>query len=92
MNTKYNNPEDEELINPSTFSTSQEEILVIKARAVREVEPLSATPWGSAASETSSQSIEKAQGASKKRRKSPGSFFKKPAAALTSVSDTEKMK
>ncbi|KAJ3610146.1 hypothetical protein NHX12_022240 [Muraenolepis orangiensis] len=61
LNTKYKEPEIEELINIATmldprFRTqhmSQEEILVIKARVFREVESLSVMPSGAAAPEKS---------------------------------------
>ncbi|KAK0132046.1 Zinc finger BED domain-containing protein 1 [Merluccius polli] len=106
---KYSDPEVADLINMASFldprfrtqHLSQEEILVIKARVVREGESVSAMPSGPAAatSETSPQSAEKAQGQAteenqrKKQRKSLGSFFKRKAATevSTSVSDTEKI-
>ncbi|XP_067270785.1 E3 SUMO-protein ligase ZBED1-like [Pseudorasbora parva] len=102
MNTKYSDPEVQKLINMATFLDprfrtqylSQEEILVIRARVVREVESLSVKPSdaGSATPGTSGESTKEAQSASKKQRKSLGSFFKKPAAEMTtSLSDTEKI-
>lgn len=102
MNTKYGDQEVQELINMATildprFRTqymSQEEILVIKARVVREVESLSAMPSdaGSSTPVMSSESTKEAQIASKRQKKSLGSFFKKPAAEITTtLSKTEKI-
>ncbi|XP_018956243.2 E3 SUMO-protein ligase ZBED1-like [Cyprinus carpio] len=102
MNTKYGDQEVQELINMATildprFRTqymSQEEILVIKARVVREVESLSAMPSdaGSSTPVMSSESTKEAQSASKRQKKSLGSFFKKPAAEITTtLSKTEKI-
>ncbi|KAJ3595234.1 hypothetical protein NHX12_004538 [Muraenolepis orangiensis] len=78
LNTKYKEPEIGELINIATvldprFRTqhmSQEEILVIKARVVGEVESLSVMPSGAAAPEKSPGSTGQAQSAPKKQRKS----------------------
>ncbi len=69
---------------------SQEEILVIKARVVREVESLSVMPSdaGSATPVTSAESTKETQSASKRQKKSLGSFFKQPAAEITSFSET----
>lgn len=61
---------------------SARDIMVIKARVVREVVFVSAMPSGSATSETSTESTEEAQSVSKKKRKSLGSFFNKPANLL----------
>ncbi|KAI7790592.1 putative zinc finger BED domain-containing protein 1-like [Triplophysa rosa] len=101
MNTKYGDLEVQELINMATILDprsrtqyrSQEEILVIKARLVREVESLSVMPSdaGSATPVTSAESTKEAQSASKRQKKSLGSFFKKPAAEMTSLSETEKI-
>ncbi len=78
VNTKYNDLEVEELINMASFldpcfctqHLSQEEILVIKAGVVREMESLSAIPSDPATSETSPESTGKVQSGSKKQRKS----------------------
>lgn len=101
MNTKHSDLEVQEMINMATildprFHTqymSQEEILVIKARVVREVESLSVMPRyaGSATPVTSAESTKEAQSAPKKQKKSLGSFFKKPAAEMTNLSETEKI-
>ncbi len=99
MNTKYGDLEVQELINMATildprFRTqyiSQEDILVIKARVVREVESLSvmSSDAGSTTPVTSAESTKEAQSASKRQKKSLGSFFKKPDAEMTSLSETE---
>ncbi len=72
---------------------SQEEILVIKARVVREVESLYVMPSdaGSATPVTSAESTKETQSASKRQKNSLGSFFKKPAAEMTRLSETEKI-
>ncbi len=47
---------------------------------------------GSATPVTSAESKKETQSASKRQKKSLGSFFKQPAAEMTSLSETEKIK
>lgn len=105
VTAKYSDPEVAEQINMASFldphfctqHLSQEEILVIKARVVREGGSVSAMPSGPAASTSeTSPSAEIAQGqateANQKQRKSLRSFFKQTAAVVCNrVSDTEKI-